>query len=75
MPVRADNTREVEYHDALDAAIERWPGTELGSMSCEVLAQTLADMMSTWAERSCTVSISEDGENGAMAVSDAGAAF
>lgn len=67
LPVRADDSREIEYHDALDVAIERWPGEELGSSSCELLAQTLADELAEWAERDCTVSVSEDGENGATA--------
>lgn len=59
--------REVEYHDLLDAAKAAFPEGEFGPQACEMLASSLAkDMHQAYPGRRVEVSVSEDGECGAI---------
>lgn len=60
--------REVEFHDLLERAEVVWPnGVDLGPQSCETLATGLARRLrAVYTDRAITVSVFEDGENGAV---------
>lgn len=64
------NDREVEFHDLLDAVKEWCAGEQLGPASCEGIAEWLGEKVrQAWnadPPRAVTVSVSEDGENGAQ---------
>lgn len=62
--VAQHDDREVEFHDLLDAARALFPGGELGSQSCEMMARKLAAALADEFGRSVAVTISEDGECG-----------
>lgn len=61
--------REVEFHDLLDFARHAFPGGELGGQSCEMLARSLATEIAHRYQRAVEVSVSEDGEVGALVLS------
>lgn len=58
--------REVEFHDLLDQARADFPGGDLGRQSCEDMARALATKMAAHYRRPFEVSVSEDGEVGAV---------
>ena len=61
------NEREIEFHDFLDYCKGNFPHGDLGSMSCETLAEDLLNKITlTYPNRSVRVSVFEDGENGAI---------
>ena len=65
--VRHDD-REVEFHDLQDVVAARCAalGTDLGAMSCEmVAAEVLAEVRRVYPGRSYKATVSEDGECGA----------
>lgn len=67
----AHDDREVEFHDLLDFAREALPGGELGAQSCEMLARALGAKVAARYRRAVEVSVSEDGEVGAVVVTPA----
>lgn len=58
--------REVEFHDLIDLARSLFPGGDLGAQSCETMARELASALAARLERWVEVSVSEDGEAGAI---------
>ena len=58
--------REVEFHDLLDFARTQFPGGELGGQSCEMMARSLGNKIARQFGRAVEVSVSEDGEVGAV---------
>ena len=58
--------REVEFHDLLDQARADFPGGHLGRQSCEDMARDLATKLAAHYRRPFEVSVSEDGEVGAV---------
>jgi hypothetical protein len=66
VPVLHDD-RDIEFHELRDYAEEWWPeGGEMGSMSCEAIAQSLgAHIMDGFHIPWVEVEVSEDGECGA----------
>ncbi len=67
--VRCDvshDDREVEFHDLLDFAKASFPAGDRGAASCEMMARQLGDVLSTRFNRSFEVTVSEDGEVGAI---------
>lgn len=66
--LRGDD-REIEFHDLLDFARDRFVGGELGAQSCEMMAAALGQSIADrWPGRRVVVSVSEDGENGGLVV-------
>jgi len=67
LQVYHDN-REVELHDLLDFCKEHTPSGELDEMSCEAIARDIAYEITRQFgdERAGVVSVSEDGEVGAI---------
>lgn len=61
------------HHDDRDVSFERlqalvdeaWPGPKLGARSCEQVAALMAGELAQVLQRPATVTVSEDGENGA----------
>lgn len=70
MPVDHDD-REVELHDFLDFCKALWPGPELGSWSCEMLAREMGKEIERRYGRLCWVEVYEDGEVGARVTREA----
>ncbi|MFJ2866856.1 hypothetical protein [Kitasatospora sp. NPDC087314] len=71
----AHDDRDTEFHDLGDLIRGWWgPGArECGPASCETLARTLAEHLSSVGLRVTMVAVSEDGEAGAIVhLSDAG---
>lgn len=63
--------REVELHDLSDFCRKAFPGGEMGGLSCEMMAQGLLQrLIEQYGDRSMQISISEDGECGAIVVHD-----
>ncbi|WP_406205349.1 hypothetical protein OH807_30700 [Kitasatospora sp. NBC_01560] len=64
----AHDDRDVEFHDLADAIRVWWgPGDrECGAASCEALARTLAEHLTSLGLRLDEVAVSEDGEAGAI---------
>ena len=60
--------REVEFHDLLDFARAQFPGGELGGQSCEMMARQLGKEIARRFGRAIEVTVSEDGEVGAVVV-------
>lgn len=60
--------REVEFHDLLDFARSHFPGGDLGGQSCEMLARKLATKVVKQYNRPAEISVSEDGEVGAVVI-------
>jgi hypothetical protein len=60
--------REVEFHDLLDTAKRLFPGGEMGASSCEHMARKLGKEIARLFGRAVEVSVSEDGEVGALVV-------
>jgi hypothetical protein len=60
--------REVEFHDLLDFARSQFPGGELGGQSCETMARALGKEIARRFGRAVEVTVSEDGEVGAVVV-------
>lgn len=60
--------REVEFHDLLDYARRCFPGGELGGQSCEMMARELGKEIARRFGRAVEVTVSEDGEAGAVVV-------
>jgi hypothetical protein len=59
--------REVEYHDLLDFCREAFPGGDMGTSSCEMMAHALLQKVEeNYPGRTITVSVFEDGEVGAI---------
>jgi len=58
--------REVEFHDLLDFARNAFTGGELGGQSCETMAQALGEEIARRFGRAVQVTVSEDGEVGAV---------
>jgi len=59
--------REIEYHDLLDFCQEKFVGGDMGSWSCETMAQYLIkEVASQYPGRPLLVSVYEDGEVGAV---------
>jgi len=67
VPVMHDE-RDVEFHELRDYAEMWWPRDgELGSMSCESIARDIAGhVLQNWPLPWIQVSVSEDGEAGAV---------
>lgn len=61
--------REVEFHDLLDFARHAFAGGELGGQSCEMMARALGKETARRFGRAVQVSVSEDGEVGAVVLS------
>lgn len=63
--------REVEFHDLLDACkatTDPFDGEDIGARSCEHIAEVIYDVLmgdGLTGERTVTISVAEDGENGA----------
>ena len=57
--------REIEFHDLLDYAKLKFPGGQMGGMSCEMMAKQLGEKLVKRFKRDFLVEISEDGECGA----------
>lgn len=80
VPVVHDD-RAIEFHDLRDIAIglfagqgEARPfGTDLAHRSCEMLARHMAEALARMVGQWCEVSVSEDGEFGAVVRAGAGA--
>jgi len=59
--------REVEFHDLLDLARAWFPGGDMARMSCEQMAEDVIQRLTdAFPGRSGWVSVSEDGEAGAV---------
>ena len=58
--------REVEFHDLLDFARDAFPGGEMGGQSCEMMARLLGEKIARRYRRAIQVTVSEDGEVGAV---------
>ena len=59
--------RDVEYHDLLDFCRERFPGGDMGTMSCETMGRQLARSVADfYPGRAVEVYCFEDGEVGAI---------
>lgn len=59
--------REVEFHDLLDFCRSCVPGPELGSRSCEAIAQGfIGHLTRQWPGRYVRAAVFEDGEAGAV---------
>jgi len=65
MQVEHDD-REVEFHNLLDLARSLFPGGELGGQSCEMMARSLGEKIARRYGRAVQVTVSEDGEVGAV---------
>ncbi len=65
--------REIEFHDLIDQAAKIWdqryPNGEMGITSCEQAAAVLGAALMALFDRNFDVSVSEDGECGAMVTS------
>jgi len=60
------NEREIEFHDFLDSCKSIFSGGELGSSSCETIAENLVEaIQAQWPDRRIGVSVFEDNEVGA----------
>lgn len=67
------DNREVEYHDLLDFCKGAFPGGNMGSSSCEMMASVLLQKVAAqYPGRRLEVQCFEDGEVGAI-VSSSGA--
>jgi hypothetical protein len=59
--------REIEFHDLRDYVWGLWPHDgHFGGSSCEMIARMLADACASHFGRGFSVTVSEDGEFGAM---------
>jgi hypothetical protein len=57
--------REVECHDLRSFCLEAFPGGDMGSQSCEMIAEDLAQKVTRrFGERRVMVEVMEDGEVG-----------
>lgn len=65
----AHDDRDVEFHELLDFARSQFPGGELGAQSCEMMARALGNKIAHRFGRAVEVSVSEDGEVGALVLS------
>ena len=62
--------REIEFHDLLDFCKGAFPGGEMGDASCEAMAESLGKEVARQFDRRATVSVFEDGEVGAIVVTE-----
>lgn len=58
--------REVEFHDVQQFAMANFPGGDMGSQSCEMMARALCGVVSARFARVVRVTVAEDGEVGAV---------
>ena len=58
--------REIEFHDLLADAKAAFPGGDMGSWSCEMMARELGRTLVGKYRRPFTVSVLEDNEVGAV---------
>ena len=58
--------REIEFHDLKDFCMMEFSEGDFGKMSCEMLARDLGEIVAFNYNRPVSVSVSEDGECGAI---------
>lgn len=57
--------RQIEFHTLRDFCLAKFHGGELGSQSCEDIADALSEVIREyWRVKFCSVSVFEDGECG-----------
>lgn len=63
--------REIEFHDLLDFTRSVFPGGDMGSDSCEVMAKEIIKQLTNkYGRRAMQVSVFEDGEVGAVVTNE-----